>query len=318
VTPVRFTVLIALYNKAAFIRHTLQSALAQAHAADEILIVDDGSTDGSVDRIADLIGGPVRLVRQANAGPGPARNRGFAEARHEWVALLDADDVWLPDHLATLADLIRRFPEADLVNTAFSRVAAGQQSVQPVETTAPDEGFLVNYFETAGTQEAMWSSSVAIRRAAFAASGGYGAYWPGEDVELWAKLALHHPIAATRKVTALYTVETGGLMDQRSGMRFGVGEEPELQVLEAALADPRHAAKHAAIAGYRSRLLAQRVHQALYAGDPARARGFLALLEAPATVPAAQRLMSRMPGWLLRAGVAGYRLAKRLRPVARA
>jgi hypothetical protein len=158
----------------------------------------------------------------------------------------------------------------------------------------------------------MWSSSVAIRRSAFAASGGYGAYWPGEDVELWAKLALDHPIAATRKVTALYTVETGGLMDQRSGIRFGAGEEPEFLVLEAALADPRYAAMHADIRSYRARLLASRVHQALFDADPAKARAFLALMAGTEKKGLTHyRLMSRLPAPLVKAGVSAFRRLKR-------
>jgi glycosyltransferase involved in cell wall biosynthesis len=306
-----FTVLIALYNKRPFIRRTLETALAQHHPATEILIVDDGSIDGSVAQIEDLIGGSVRLIRQANAGPGPARNRGFAEARCDWVALLDADDLWLPDHLAELAGLIERFPEARVAHTAFARIPAGGEPQVPMTDALAMRGYLADYFATAGTEQAMWSSCVAIRRDAFAASGGYGAYWPGEDVELWAKLALAHPIAATRKVTALYTVETGGLMDQGSGTRFGVGEEPEMKVLQDALAEPRHAARHADVRSYLNRLLAQRVHQAFYAGDTRRARGFLRLLkQSGGARPVPYRVMSHLPAWIVRAGVGAYRKAK--------
>lgn len=96
-------VVIPLFDKAPLIHATLQSVLAQTLPPAEVIIVDDGSSDGSIDVIADLIGGPVRLVRQDNAGPGPARNRGTAEAHSEWIALIDGDDLWAPDHLATLA-----------------------------------------------------------------------------------------------------------------------------------------------------------------------------------------------------------------------
>ena len=104
-TPFPVSVVIPLFNKAPYIRATLRSVLAQTLPPDEILIVDDGSTDGSVAAIADLIGGKVRLVTQPNAGPGPARNRGAAEARGEWVALTDGDDLWAPEHLHTLASV---------------------------------------------------------------------------------------------------------------------------------------------------------------------------------------------------------------------
>jgi glycosyltransferase involved in cell wall biosynthesis len=315
VKPPEFTVLIALYNKEAFIRRTLESALSQQHAAKEILIVDDGSTDGSVERIADLIGGPVRLVRQANAGPGPARNRGFAEAACEWVALLDADDLWLPDHLSTLAELVVQFPEAEVVNTAFDRVRAGELTELVPRNDMAVQGGLSNYFTKAGTNEGIWSSSVAIRKNAFAATGGFGPFWPGEDLELWARLALDRVLAASSKVTALYSYETGGLMEQESGTRFGPGEEPEHRLLSEALADPRYADKHADISSYLNRSFKLRVRQALYAADPGRARVFLGMIGAEERGGlAAYRVLSRLPAWALRAGMRGYRRIRRLRP----
>lgn len=308
-----FTVVIALYNKEPFIRHTLQSALSQEYPPKEILVVDDGSTDRSVDQIADLIGGEVRLIRQTNSGPGPARNRGFAEARHEWVALLDADDLWLPDHLATLAEMILAFPAADVVNTASSLIRAGGQSELVAPNDAGTDGHLSNYFSKAGTRESVWSSSVAIRATAFAKSGGFGAFWPGEDVELWARLALDHTFASSPHVTSLYAFETGGLMEQGGGTRFAPGEEPEYLVLQSALSEPRYSTKHAEIRAYRHRLLAQRVRQALYGGDRNKARAFLRLIDGDQKAGlAVYRLLSHLPNGALRLGFGGYRWVKSL------
>ena len=84
------SVVIPLFNKAPFVRDMLKSVLNQTYPVAEIIIVDDSSTDGSVAAIDDLIGGPVRLIRQANAGPGVARNRGVADATSEWIAFIDA------------------------------------------------------------------------------------------------------------------------------------------------------------------------------------------------------------------------------------
>jgi glycosyltransferase involved in cell wall biosynthesis len=307
-----FTVVIALHNKAPFIRGTLQSVLGQDRSPQEILLVDDGSTDGSLDAIADLIGGNVRIVAQANSGPGPARNRGVAEARSEWVALLDADDLWLPDHLSTMAALVEAFPDAGAASTGFARVPANDRAVPGGVPKAPTAPYALDYFIENMSREAMWTSSVAVRRDAYQQVGGFGAYWPGEDMELWARLALDFPIAATRKVTALYTVATGGLMDQSaSAPRFGVGAEPEFLVLDAALANPAYAAKHAGVAAYRDHLLAQRVRQSLYSGDSPRARAFLRLVSASRRsrlLP--DRLLSLLPHWALQPAMRAYRRAK--------
>jgi glycosyltransferase involved in cell wall biosynthesis len=92
------SVVIPCYNAAPFLRETLDSVLAQTCAPLEVLVVDDGSTDESA-AIAESYGPPVRVIRQANQGESVARNRGIDEARGDWIAFLDADDVWKPEKL---------------------------------------------------------------------------------------------------------------------------------------------------------------------------------------------------------------------------
>jgi glycosyltransferase involved in cell wall biosynthesis len=91
-------VVLPVYNGAAYLRDALGSIAAQSAGATEIVVVDDGSTDGSAELAAAQPG--VRVVRQANAGPGAAINRGVAELTTEFVAFLDADDLWTTDRLA--------------------------------------------------------------------------------------------------------------------------------------------------------------------------------------------------------------------------
>lgn len=95
----RVSVIIPLYNKAPYLRRAIDSVVAQTFADFELIVVDDGSTDGGGALVNSYPGGRARLITQANAGPGAARNRGLREARGEFVAFLDADDEWLPEYL---------------------------------------------------------------------------------------------------------------------------------------------------------------------------------------------------------------------------
>lgn len=273
-----FSVVIPLYDKRPYIRRTLESALAQDYDRFEVIIVDDSSTDGGPESIDDLLGGKVRLLRQANAGPGPARNRGAQEACFDWIALLDADDLWRPDHLSTLADLVTAFPAADAVASGFRKVSSNAAIDDGPRQQV--NGRLIDYFSEAAGREALWTSCVAVRRESFLALGGFGAFVPGEDIELWARLALDHRIAVTEVPTAFYVTGTGGLMERCRDARAGTfALQPIHATLAAALADPRYAPRHGVIRAYRDSLLRQSAWGALYDGNPSHARAFLAELD---------------------------------------
>lgn len=104
----RVSVIIPLFNKAPFVGRALSSVLAQSFSDFEVIVVDDGSTDSGAEIVEALAEPRVRIIRQTNAGPGAARNRGLSEAQGEFVAFLDADDEWLPEYLE---DSLKRFAE---------------------------------------------------------------------------------------------------------------------------------------------------------------------------------------------------------------
>lgn len=107
--PVATSVVIPCYNAAAFVAETIRSALSQTLAPLEVIVVDDGSTDDSA-AVAAACGPLVKVIRQANAGAAGARNAGVRAARGDWVAFLDADDLWLPERLEKLARVAADVP----------------------------------------------------------------------------------------------------------------------------------------------------------------------------------------------------------------
>jgi hypothetical protein len=121
----RVSVIVPLFNKAGYIERTLRSIAAQILSDFEVIVVDDGSTDGG-DRIVAHDSDPrFRLIRQPNAGPGAARNRGAAEARAPYLAFLDADDAWRPAFLETGVRILDDHPSAVSVSAAWIDLPKG-------------------------------------------------------------------------------------------------------------------------------------------------------------------------------------------------
>jgi glycosyltransferase involved in cell wall biosynthesis len=105
--------IVAVFNGERYLEEALRSILDQTYRPLEVIVVDDGSTDGTADVVA-RFGPRIRAVHQPNAGPAAARNRGLADARGDWVAFLDADDLWHPEKLTRQAARLRARPELDL------------------------------------------------------------------------------------------------------------------------------------------------------------------------------------------------------------
>ena len=204
-----FSIVVPVYNKRALLRATVESALAQSFAGFELILVDDGSTDGSLEAVADIADPRIRILRQSNGGASAARNAGMAAARHDWIAFLDADDLWLPGHLAELDRIRSRFPEAGLIGTAFVRgtgrvPSAGEGAIRPIA-----------YFEEVGLgRSPFWTSSAAVRADVARAVGGFNDDPIGQDSEYWARVAFDYPVAASTRATAVYRLATGGIIDR--------------------------------------------------------------------------------------------------------
>ncbi len=118
-TCTMISVVIPLYNKETSVAQSLQSVLSQSYDDFEVVIVDDGSTDGSV-AIVEAINDPrIRLIRQENGGPSKARNTGVKNARGEWIVFLDADDELLPGAIEYFADLLKAHQDCKFLAAPF-------------------------------------------------------------------------------------------------------------------------------------------------------------------------------------------------------
>jgi glycosyltransferase involved in cell wall biosynthesis len=205
------SVIIPLYNKAAFIERSVRCALAQQPAPAEVVVVDDGSTDDGAAVLRAIPEFPrIRLVSQPNGGEGAARNRGLAEMRGDLAAFLDADDEWTPGHLRNLLEVALTCPAAGLMATGYRSIYAGGVQVLTA-VDAPGPVLLRDYFETARGGFCLHVSSCAVWRSAAEQAGGFAEREPmGADLDFFARVALRRPVALHPAITGIYYAANAG------------------------------------------------------------------------------------------------------------
>ena len=216
------SIIIPLYNKGLYIRRAVDSVLAQTFEDYEVIVVDDGSTDDGPQQVMAYSDPRLRLIRQTNAGPGAARNRGIQSAQGEYVAFLDADDEWLPEFLHVTYNALQRYPECDLCVTPFYYGAIGgcigYQYEEGVWSLPED----LNHLEFKNHLDSLHSAgTILCTRQLFEKFGGFyenGCIY-GEDAYLWLKVILNSRIYRLSKPYFVYHTETSGL-GVASGRKF--------------------------------------------------------------------------------------------------
>lgn len=181
------SVIIPVYNGERYLAEAIESVLAQTHRPLEVIVVNDGSTDGSA-ALAAGFGPPVRVLDVARGGGVVARNQGAAVARGAWLAFLDADDLWLPDKLR----LQLAAAEAD------PGVAVIFGGVEHFLSPELDERARQRLYCPLGIARGQLPSALLVRRATFASLGGFDATWRMGELIDWCARARD---AGVREVT---------------------------------------------------------------------------------------------------------------------
>lgn len=190
------TVVIPAYNAEPFLARALDSVLAQRRRPDEIVVVDDGSTDGTWEVLQQYRDDVVGL-RQANAGPAVARNQGVEQSRGAWIAFLDADDFWHPDKLARQLDLLAQHPELRWCACSFRSwmrgrlwqpVYRGRNHARIAETP------VLRFFPAMSMGVRFSTCGLIIHRSMFEELGGFDPQLRrGQDLDMWWRIALRYP-----------------------------------------------------------------------------------------------------------------------------
>lgn len=303
----RVSVIIPTHDGARYIGETLDSVLAQTYRDFEVVVVDDGSHDRTRDIVAGY-GAPVRLITQPNSGVCAARNRGLSEARGTLICLLDHDDYWFPDKLATQVACMDRHVDVGVVFAAFLPWHAGADGRFPepgafVRTEPPEavnarfSGWIYHEFLLDCW---MLTSTAMFRAEVFERCGGFDENLPfSEDWDLWLRIARAYPFIMLRRANTLYRQHVGQgnrvlrMRDYRSELLERAAREWGLCSADGRCVAARRFRR--TLAGYRTEFALQHVG----AGDAVLARH--ALMQAWRTYPRDLRplayLLASLAGW---------------------
>ena len=208
------TIVIPLYNKESQIVDAIQSVFSQSFQDFELIVVNDGSTDNSIEMVKRFVDPRIKLITQKNAGVSAARNHGIKEAKGEFITFLDADDSWEPDFLKTQIYLAKKYTDCHVFVTNYMfRYSFGEQEYTIIKKLpfTENDGVLSNYFEIAScSHPPITSISVMMYTKAILSIGGFPVgIKSGEDLLTWARLAVRYKIAYSRSVMAIYNMGEG-------------------------------------------------------------------------------------------------------------
>ena len=195
------SVVIPVYNGERFVAEAIDSALAQSLSNLEIIVVDDGSTDGTSRTLA-TFGSRIRVHRQANRGVASARNAGAGQARGSYIAFLDADDVWLPDKLERQMPLFAS-PGVALVYSGVRVVDSALRALREVEPPAPRDALL--HTLCVESSPLPLTMTGVVRREVFEELRGFDERLStSADADFVCRIALHHELERIAEPLALY------------------------------------------------------------------------------------------------------------------
>ena len=273
-TP-RVSVIVPAYNAARTVDTALESVFAQTFRDFEVIVVDDGSSDDTAERVK-AWGDRVTLRRQANAGPAAARNHAIQHARGTLLAFLDADDVWLPTKLARQVQYFDRYPETGLLH-AYAPTTRATLSVlleTPEQSEAPMAAPTNNYCELFHCKFFVKTLTVMVPRAVIEEVGPFDERreFHVEDWDLWLRIAARYPMGYLPETVAIHRPDGGMSSNVEKtfhGQKLVMNEAAPL----CAAACPKHRANPAGCLSRREHLLhTQLGYERFWRGQKSRAR----------------------------------------------
>ncbi|WDF64698.1 glycosyltransferase family 2 protein [Flavobacterium sp. KACC 22763] len=208
-----FSIIIPLYNKENFIENTIQSVLNQTFQDFEIIVVNDGSTDKSEEKLLQFKDPRIQYFIKKNKGVSATRNYGIEKANADFIAFLDADDYWHPTFLETIYTNISKLPNQKVFSAAIEfetskKVISAQYSISKTN----DDFEIVNYFKASLKETVLCTSCSVFHKSIFEEIGHFDTkIKSGEDTDLWIRIGLVYPVVFSWKVLARYIYDPKSL-----------------------------------------------------------------------------------------------------------
>jgi glycosyltransferase involved in cell wall biosynthesis len=203
----KVSVVIPVYNKGFIIKETIQSVLLQTYSDYEIILINDGSTDNSLELITEFKAENILIFSQENKGAAAARNLGVKKSNGEFIAFLDADDYWFPNHLEELIKLSKQHPNCGAFCSRYQIKNTKNSVTKPIFKNIPEgfNGIVDNYFASNYPFKINITLNQLIPKKILIEMGCFtDGITNGQDLELWTKIAIKYPIAIHNKTTATY------------------------------------------------------------------------------------------------------------------
>ena len=246
----------------------MASILEQTVTNFEIIVVDDGSTDGSIDRISAINDPRLRIVRQKNRGQSAARNMGIRLAAGVFIAFLDGDDRWDKTHLASMLKLSESFPNAGIYAAAYRTKFGGGRVIETKvsKKRGNSEPFLLpDYFRLASLAPVIWVGAAMVPKTVFDEIGGFLAgEHRGADREMWARIACNYDIAYAPTVSVTYDC---GALGRESNKVRELQWPPLLNFLDENIKNTPMNSRAKGLRRYRNAVLYGFIAKAVVAGD---------------------------------------------------
>jgi glycosyltransferase involved in cell wall biosynthesis len=221
---ISFSVIISVYNKEKYIKATIESVLKQSFENFELIVVNDGSTDQSLEIIERFKDKRIKIISTKNQGASECRNTGMQAASNPFIALLDGDDLWKTNYLETIKVAIQDFPQASVFATAVAHKYDDKIIPATYNFKQNKLSKIRNFFESSLDHTILTSSSIVFKKFILKKTGYFDtSIVSGQDTDLWIRIGLNYDIVFVNEILAYYNYVPESL----SNTVFSVKNKPK-------------------------------------------------------------------------------------------